>query len=481
MFNKDFYPTPTNVIEMMLQGEEIQGKSFLEPSAGKGDIVKYLLSSGAESVIACETNTDLCAILSNHCTILANDFLSVTSEQVGHINTIVMNPPFSADEKHILHAYDIAPAGCKIIALCNLSTVENLYTENRKRLAQLIEENGRFEDLGQCFDNAERKTGVEIALIRITKPSEDYKQEFEGFFMEEEPEESGSIGIMPYNFIRDIVGRYTESVKIFDSQLKTAIQINELIGSFYNNSLAFQCSEGDKLKNRNEFKKDLQKSAWKHIFDKMNMNKYSTKELRQDINTFVEQQTQVPFTMKNIYKMLEIVVGTTSQRMDKALLEVFNRLTQHYDENRYNVEGWKTNSHFLINQKFIMPYTCESKYFSRTDEMTTKYGSNIEIIEDVEKALCYLTGENYENITPIRRLIDGKNFGVWCSSHFFEFKGFKKGTMHFKFNDTELWGKFNQRIAKLKGYPLYEHTKHKAKADNYNVKVKPTILETISI
>lgn len=32
----------------------------------------------------------------------------------------------------------------------------------------------------------------------------------------------------------------------------------------------------------------------------------------------------------------------------------------------------------------------------------------------------------------------------------------KKGSMHFEWLDLDLWGKFNQRIAKIKGYPLFE-------------------------
>ena len=37
------------------------------------------------------------------------DFLTVKSEQISHIDFIVMNPPFSNADKHILHAYEIAP------------------------------------------------------------------------------------------------------------------------------------------------------------------------------------------------------------------------------------------------------------------------------------------------------------------------------------------------------------------------------------
>jgi hypothetical protein len=34
MFNNDFYPTPKEVIETMLQGLDLYGKNVLDPSAG---------------------------------------------------------------------------------------------------------------------------------------------------------------------------------------------------------------------------------------------------------------------------------------------------------------------------------------------------------------------------------------------------------------------------------------------------------------
>lgn len=110
MFNKDFYPTPAEVIMQMVDGINLQGKIILEPSAGKGDIVDYCIGAGAE-VFACKTNQDLKKILSSKCKVIADDFLTVESHHISHIHCIIMNPPFSADEKHILHAYNIAPPG----------------------------------------------------------------------------------------------------------------------------------------------------------------------------------------------------------------------------------------------------------------------------------------------------------------------------------------------------------------------------------
>ena len=84
--NADFYPTPKEVIEQMMMGENIVGKTVLEPSAGKGDIVDWLKENGAVRVIACEKDPNIRKLLNGKCEIIANDFLTVTSEQVSHID-----------------------------------------------------------------------------------------------------------------------------------------------------------------------------------------------------------------------------------------------------------------------------------------------------------------------------------------------------------------------------------------------------------
>ena len=258
---------------------------------------------------------------------------------------------------------------------------------------------------------------------------------------------------------------------------------------------------------------------------------------RNQINKFVETQTEIPFTMKNIYRMLEIVAGTTEQRMDKAILEVFDKVTQHYHENRYNVEGWKTNSHYLLCQKFIIPSMVEKGWSGQVSPASWSSG-NFEKIEDLLKAICYITGDNYDNFIDLRNFItykykvkiddkylgyesyfhkleqyngafqyqeklknEGKNaiiersevsWGEWIKWGYFNIKCFKKGTIHFEFLDKEIWAKFNQRIAKIKGFPLYEkapdkRTERQKNKDSKNQtseskpKTKPTILKTFTL
>jgi hypothetical protein len=462
IFNQDFFPTPLEVIEKMLDGVNLQEKRVLEPSAGKGDIVDYLTRNGAD-VIACELSPELTKILQTKCKIIGSDFLTVKSENISHIELIIMNPPFSADEKHILHAWEIAPPGCKIISLCNANTIEvqHRYYKERLELGTIIDQYGTSENLGKCFQNAERKTEVEVSMVKLQKPGSNYQQEFEGFFLEEDPAEQQANAIMPYNFIRDLVNRYIGAVKIFDEQLDAGVRMNKLTNSFYSSSLATHCTEDGKPKLRNDFKKDLQKSAWNFIFNKMDMHKYATRGLAQDINKFVETQTKIPFTMRNIYRMLEIVIGTQDQRMDKALLEVFEKVTQRYHDNRFNVEGWKTNSNYLLNRKFILPHVVQPDWGGK---LRTSYHGWADSIEDMNKALCHLTGREYSYKDSFSNFLSSTRYaaGELSKWGFFDFRAYKKGTVHFTFADENLWAIFNQRIAKILGYPLPENMKPKS-------------------
>lgn len=499
MFNANFWPTPPEVATRMIELlDEPAGISILEPSAGAGNLVIMLKAAGY-NVIACEEDQRLKRVLEHECPVIVDNFFTLTSEQISHIKAIVMNPPFYSAERHIRHAWEIAPEGCKIISLCNSNTLENSYSRGREQLGSMVKDYGYSLSLGQAFKTAERSTEVEVSLVYLQKPSSNYDTEFEGFFLDEEPEEQGEEGLMPYDAVRDIVNRYVAAVKLYDEQIQVGVKMRGLINIFpsYHDKQGkeehmkyISCNPEKVAEYQADFKKGLQKRAWKLIFDKLDLAKHSTRGLKEDLNKFVEHQVHIPFTMKNIYKMLEIVIGTTGSRMDKAMLEVFDKLTQHYDENRYHVEGWKTNSHYLVNQKFIINHICGSAY--STGKIGFDFYRSGELLEDLLKALCYMTGKRYEDaITLTDRVrgyefntVTGKivkterwepkiedpnvitvpapEFGELFDWEFFQVRGYKKGTMHFKFKDENVWFKFNQHIARIKGYPLFEGNSKRA-------------------
>lgn len=485
--NPDFYPTPAHVIDKMLTDDGPAGLTVLEPSAGSGNICEKLREYGAREILTCETDPNLQSVLRGKgFRLIASDFMQVRPEDVSHVDMIVMNPPFSDGARHIQHAYNIAPAGCVIIALCNSSNLTSSYYTQYEKLAELVKMHGYSEDLGEPFaEDAERRTRCRVSLVKLWKDGEGV-HEFDGYFSAYEESDSTQgnqqEGLIQYNFLRDIVNRYVEAVKLFDGVMEATEKINraatfvdyrvetdsngeqKAIKQTYGAlPIRFQAVVNrdrdqhvmESEINHQTYKRELQKYYWRIIFQKMNMEKYATRELREQINKFVEQRQNVPFTMTNIYKVLETVVKTNGQRMQRALCEAFDTICSLSAENSTAGETWKTNANYMVNRKFICDYITERDF---RDKMGVNCWGRSEKIDDVCKALCYMTGRNWEDIGDLHSHIykhrDEIEWGKWFEWGFFRCKGFKKGTMHFEFLDEKIWERFNREVAKTKGWKL---------------------------
>lgn len=467
MFNKNFFPTPDEVIHDMTFGVDIQNKTVLEPSAGSGNIVNWLQKNGAKEVLTYEKEKDLAEIIKSKSIFMGYDFLDSTPIELSHIDLIIANPPFDHADKHILKMWDVAPEGCTILSLCNTETIQNSHSRYRNQLQVLIRDYGETEDLGDCFSTSERKTNVEVSVVKLFKPVVNDYDKFEGFFMDEDDDPQGN-GIMPYNKIRSIVQNYVGAVEQFEQMNHSVENLNKYAkplgaSGFFN----YQVIYGETITDQNSFAKSLQKTAWKHVFNIMNVQKFVTSGVMSKINSFVENQTKYPFTMKNIYKMIDVLIQTREQTFNESIIEVFDKITMHHDGNRYQVEGWKTNKSYLVGKKFIVEWITEIGW---SGEMQIKYNGNQDKMNDFHKALCFLTGE--EPLDTMRVDEDGNHtkiqdlhmwphklkldFGKWYDWGFFQIKGFKKGTLHCKFKNEKHWEAFNRKVAEIKGFELPE-------------------------
>lgn len=494
MFNKDFFPTPQETIVEMLSTIQLNGAKVLEPHVGSGNIVKYCQNMGAD-VIGCEIDNTLIKIAEKCCPIIERNFFDVQSHQISHIDFIIMNPPFSDDDGHILHAWNIAPEGCHIISLCNSNTLDNCYIRKRLEVAQIIKNYGYSKKLGKCFIDAERTTNVEISVVHLFKPKSDksYEFEFDGYFIDEE-EETQSYGMNKYNYVRDMVNRYVELIKLFDKQLEIANQMSAFASGYFHSKESLMVKDTDTKAVRLRYIKDLQKSGWINIFEKLKLNKLMNEELKKELNQFIEERSNYPFTMKNIFGMLDMIIQTHGERINKIVLKSFDYLTQYYHDNRYYVEGWKTNSHYMVNRKFILPDFVEMDY---KKDISVKYNSNDRFM-DFMKGLCHVTGINSDTLIDLKNFYSyqysvktkefekffhderdmkiftnrlekdrpdleydvlkiKRQFGEWYNwNDIFRVKGFKKGSMHFEFINQDVWYLFNQKVAELKGLVLPE-------------------------
>lgn len=181
--NKNFYPTPEHLIDKMLSGLAFDSiHSILEPSAGKGNIVDALKKEEDRRTryyikvvfdIDCiEIDQNLQHILKGkNYRVVYNDFL--TYDTMKEYDLIIMNPPFENGCKHLLKALEMQKRnGGAIVCLLNAETLKNLCSNDRITLSrQLKEYNANIEYIQDAFVIAERKTSVEIALIKIQLPA----------------------------------------------------------------------------------------------------------------------------------------------------------------------------------------------------------------------------------------------------------------------------------------------------------------------
>lgn len=469
IFNQDFYPTPIEVIERMIGLSEINGKIIIDPSCGSGNILDFCREMGAKRVLGCEINDKLRSISASKCEMIGEDFLSITSEQISHVDMIIQNPPFSNQQRHIEHAWDIAPNGCEIISLCN-SAMFDRCRYGKTRVKELIENYGSVEHIGDVFStSAERKTDVDCSIIHLYKPKSD-NDEFADYFTDEsDAPELNAIGIMPYNEVRDCVNRYVAAVQKFDSVMEASNEINSLVsglaGNYFIKFGAYRTSGNNYNEiTRDYFKRELQKKAWRWIFDKFKMEKYVTSGVLEKINKAIELQEKAPFTMKNIYRMLEMIVGTHADRMQDVLCEAFDLICSFSADNSTAGEKWKTNSNYMINRKFIVPDITGYDTRWPSDVVSLSWSRhNTKQVDDMIKAICYLTGtpydikdENGKDISSINHFYCSKNcyYGEWYEWRFFRIKAFKKGTIHFEFLEEDVWARFNQAVASHRGWQL---------------------------
>ena len=177
--NKDFYPTPQNLIDKMLDGLDWKMiHTILEPSAGKGNIVEALrkkedfnnrwYTTIKLNIDCIENDQNLRHILKGKdFRVVHDDFL--TYDTMKEYDLILMNPPFSNGCKQLLKALEMQKRnGGAIVCLLNAETLKNQCSNERITLARQLEEyNANIQYIQDAFIDAERKTGVEIALIKV--------------------------------------------------------------------------------------------------------------------------------------------------------------------------------------------------------------------------------------------------------------------------------------------------------------------------
>lgn len=505
--NPDFYPTPRAIARKMLARiTNKEAKYFLEPSAGKGDIADVIkLPLTYEEF--CAENPDYTTKRHDrydgprwsdrdnryHVDVIENypaliqvlrgkeydvvgfDWLSY--EGVSYYDAIVMNPPFSEGAKHLLKAFDFLHNG-EIVCLLNEDTIKNPHTEERRRLASIIEQFGSVEYLGDCFSTAEHQTNVRVAMVYLKKVAPDDTQDLWSKQTTQEKhfgaEFDGDVQMLA---IRDNLGNMEHWFNLANEHWMKGIEHIRKAKFLMDQNKISEYSRrqnGDDdtktilamaLSNvqtcRAEFLRSHRRRAWTSVFEQMEFGRWLDSKQQETFMRDVQRDSTIPFTAANIRSTLDNVFQSRKKLFEESVARVFDELCSNAVENgsgpidphksHWNRgrggEGWKTNDNYKVNKKLIFPHGVNWSLGS-----FSTYGGNAQTIYyDLDRILCVLDGQALKDCYTVGAALDrasrGAKTGGTFESEYFTGRFYKKGTVHLKWKREDLWERFNLTAA----------------------------------
>jgi hypothetical protein len=506
MFNKNFYPTPDEAIELLVAGIDVRDKRVLEPSAGKGNIVDFLenhVRYGVKpKVDVLETETELQSILANKaCQVVGSDFLTFNTHM--EYDAILMNPPFDKADKHLLKAIALAEnqmyRSCEVRCIVNAETIKNPHTKYRQTLAQKLSQYGAdvtFHD--NFFRYAERGTDVEVAIIRLKI---EVVRETELLFAKiidklEQTEHEVTTQELSTYLVQHELEERVEDIKLYIQLYhQHALHVRQTYASStklaaYEAHLAEQLKKGvhtvsplthRETRTPHQAEEDLlrlRKDYWELILTTKEFTDTLTVKGRQDLTKRLEHASNLEITEENVLLLLQSVLENKGQMLKETLVDTFLKLTsEHMHEFSRNIHyfnGWKTNDAYKVVPKVIVsPYELYSSYYDYT-KYSTDWKDMWELrhyVEDLIKALQLI--EPQQISTEFVSNGDGTFENEW-----FLIKAHKKGTSHITFKNRDLLDRFNVFCGReLQWLPTSDEVNNDAAAKKYMKEKFPQIDE----
>jgi len=464
--NKDFYTTTPELFfemwHMIPEKSRMKTDYILDPSAGSGFLIEQIGKEHYRRTChAIEKDPDLIAMLRGKgITVIDNDFLTYTGADKYDI--IIANPPFSDGDKHLLKAIDIMYSG-HIVFLLNAETIKNPCTNSRRMLVNKLDQlNATIKFKKGAFAAADRKTGVEIALIHIHIDRQVETDLFDGVSQVQtvEGEKIEDSKELTQNSIRDLVADYNQRVEIGTQTLIDYYKNYRKIGGYMHlitdpedigpNGIRLMTDSSGlttKLKKSlNQFLVSIRKSYWHKVLLLDKVKDRMTVSKRKEFEKALQDNSFMDFTESNIRQFILNLINGYEDILTAAVLELFETMTKKHawDEdlhikNTHYFDGWKTNQAYYVNKKVILPFYYQEAFWDDTFEKW-RLGYRVkDELNDIDKVINYFDGRSeYLSIVDAINGAFDRGQTKKILSTYFEINVYKKGTCHLTFRDKDI-------------------------------------------
>jgi hypothetical protein len=488
----EFYPTPKTLIDKMLSGIDFKLIStVLEPSAGKGNIceevnrkLRYSQNRYADEdermdIDCIEIDADLRGILKHKkYRVVHDDFLTYRSKKKYEL--IVMNPPFSEGDKHLMKAIELQELHGGVIAcILNAETLKNPHSNMRKTLVRRLNElEAGIEYLSGEFESAERRTSVEVALVKIFIPGKESSliiDHLEKAKAREQQDFAEPAAVTRGDFIEAIVSQYefeiNAGINLINEYnricpyIARKIETKDELYADRNPILELKINDSNKYSNDkniiNGYIKKVRGKYWRALFESKEFVRSLTSNLQNELYARVNDLADYEFSYHNIMEMRIELNRKTIRSVEDTIIKLFDDLSHRhsysgeYGKNIHYYDGWKSNKAHKINRKVIIPMSALDIW---SNKFTFHYTAKRKL-EDIEKCLAFLDGGETPD-KPLDAILDAAERNQVSQNielKYFNVTFYKKGTCHLTFTNERLLEKFNIFGSQRKGWlpPCY--------------------------
>ncbi len=507
-----FYPTPSRVAGQLLRGVNWNiVKTVLEPSAGKGDLIECALhrnsyfsfrgrkySSNRDIDVDCiEIDTNLQAILiGKGFRVVHDDFLSYVTRK--RYDLILMNPPFSEGDLHLIRAIEMCENGGQIACILNAETIRNPYTNSRRVLMKKLKEVGAsIRYVNNAFSKAERRSNVDVALVNVSIPYvftdetiwEDLKKakSADGTGVDK-----GENNLAPSDNIDRLIREHDLMCEAGIALMRTyngiAQHIRTRADAVYP-LITIAIGDRDRIEkcdaaDVNKYLCLVRAKYWQELFDLPELRSRMTSEMQKQYSNLIGEMQDYEFSKFNIRQVVQRIMGQITVGVEAAILKCFEKLSAEHsynenveNENIHYYNGWKSNKAHYVNMKCIIPtwgcfarsYKADSRgnYRDVLDGLDTH--ACFGVLSDLEKALDYLDKGETSSIDLLSVLkaaeAGDRTRNIPCK--YFSVTFFKKGTCHIKFHDRKIVDRLNIYVGRNRSWlpPAYGKVRYEEMDD----------------
>jgi Domain of unknown function (DUF4942)/Methyltransferase small domain len=480
MFSKDFYPTPRRLANKMIAKIKGDPQYILDPSAGKGDLIEALAARWSiyheRKISAIEISEELQATLRGKgIKVIDSDFLEFSGPD--KFDLIIANPPFADGDRHLLKAIDIMYRG-EIVFLLNAETIRNPFTNTRADLIKKLDAlNADIEYVPDAFKDAERPTGVGVALIYIKIERQIEDDLFQGVTDGPETikvETDRHHDISTGRTIDELVAEYNQIISFCTDTLLAYFKNYPKVWKYIGLNREADKHERDhkdlteRVQHRvNDTIAAVRTDFWRRTLNLKEVRSRLTSKKQAEFEDQIKTRCHMDFTTSNIRQFVLNLLGSHEKTITDSVLEIFEMFTKKYcwsdglyDDNVHYFNGWKTNKAFKIGKKVIIPIYSSYGHpfvdYSGRWKLDYKAAENL---RDIDTVFNYFDG--MAPYLSMHQAIEqafaaGKSSGI--QSEYFKITVYKKRTIHLTFKNQDILRRFNIVACRGRGWLPHDYS-----------------------